>query len=1004
MAAAPPTPPPTPGAPAPPTPPGPPAPPPTPAPPARRGRLAGMFSEYRPAVLTGGASITPLLVLAGLNAADELDRTAFNLLIPEIRDYFGVSLTTILTVASLAGLLPLLLAVPIGYYADRLNRVRMTAAGASVWGVFSILTAFSTNLFTLGFFRVGSGLGRAIDPAHLSLIADYYPPDRRPGAYAVHRFGNELGLLVAPITAGFLASMFFWQAPFLVFAVPSLLLAVYAALRLREPRRGEQEQALLGAGASWAPEPPAGWTESWRTAKGVRTLRRIWFALPFLIGSVLGVLALQSVYYDEVFGLSEAARGTLASVDRAAGIAGLLVGGATANRLLMRSPARVLTFAGLIAVIPAAAFIVIAVSPWLPLSAAASATAFFAFPILGPAVNTLMSITIPARVRGFALAAAALFIAPGLFFAPVAGAIGEAYGIRVGILAFVPVFLLGAAILASAGPSVEADMRAATAAAAASERGRRSREDGEAALLVCRDVDVHYGQVQVLFNVDLDVHEGEIVALLGTNGAGKSTLLNAIAGTVTASNGAIWFGGEDITHLPAPEHVRRGVVTVPGGRGVFPGLTVRENLRLAGWPFAGDPEHVQRATGQVLDLFPRLRERIEARAGSLSGGEQQMLSLAQAFIARPRLLMIDELSLGLAPAVVEQLLDVVRAIHANGTTIVLVEQSVNVALTVAERAVFMEKGEVRFTGPTTDLLRRPDILRSVFLAGTGAGSGAARRKQGSRAPWETDADPVLEVRGVSKSFGGVDALGRVDLILREGEVLGLIGPNGAGKTTLFDVVSGFVVPDTGSITLVGDDVTDTTPDQRARLGLQRSFQDARLFPALTVEENILVALDRHLQVRNPALAGLRLPNVNRAEARLRKRAERLVTLLGLGAFRDKFVREVSTGTRRLVDLACILGTDPTVLLLDEPSSGIAQRETEELGPLILRIKAETACSILIIEHDMPLISAVSDELVAMDLGAVVTRGRPAEVLEHPAVVEAYLGTSEEVIRRSGQPA
>jgi branched-chain amino acid transport system ATP-binding protein len=362
--------------------------------------------------------------------------------------------------------------------------------------------------------------------------------------------------------------------------------------------------------------------------------------------------------------------------------------------------------------------------------------------------------------------------------------------------------------------------------------------------------------------------------------------------------------------------------------------------------------------------------------------------------------MIDELSLGLAPAVVEQLLAIVRDIHATGTTIVLVEQSVNIALTVAHRAVFMEKGEVRFSGPTAELLHRSDILRSVFLAGSGVGSAARARRE--RAPWEEEGEVVLDVRGIEKSFGGVNALDGAGLELRQGEILGLIGPNGAGKTTLFDVISGFVVPDAGTVRLVGDDVTELSPDARARLGLQRSFQDARLFPALTVEENILVALDQHLAVRNVAYAAARLPNVNRAEARLRKRAERLLLLLNLGPFRDKFVRELSTGTRRLVDLACVLGTDPAVLLLDEPSSGVAQRETEELGPLILRIKVETGCSILLIEHDMPLISSVSDELIAMELGSVVTRGAPADVLAHPRVVESYLGTSEEVIKRSGQ--
>jgi branched-chain amino acid transport system ATP-binding protein len=363
--------------------------------------------------------------------------------------------------------------------------------------------------------------------------------------------------------------------------------------------------------------------------------------------------------------------------------------------------------------------------------------------------------------------------------------------------------------------------------------------------------------------------------------------------------------------------------------------------------------------------------------------------------------MIDELSLGLAPAVVEQLLEIVRAIHANGTTIILVEQSVNVAMTVADRAVFMEKGEVRFSGPTSELIHRGDILRSVFLAGAGVGS-ARRRKAPVAYDRQEEAEIVLQLDGVTKSFGGVNALTDVELTLRDGEVLGLIGPNGAGKTTLFDVISGFVLPDRGRVTLLGDDVTSMSPDQRAVLGLQRSFQDAQLFPALTVTENLLVALDRHLQVKNAAMASIRLPNVNRAEWRLGKRAERLIGILNLEPFRDKFVRELSTGSRRLVDLACVLGTDPQVLLLDEPSSGVAQRETEELGPLIQRIKSETAASILIIEHDMPLISNVADELIAMELGTPVVRGTPEFVLNHPRVVEAYLGTSREAIQRSGQ--
>jgi branched-chain amino acid transport system ATP-binding protein len=199
----------------------------------------------------------------------------------------------------------------------------------------------------------------------------------------------------------------------------------------------------------------------------------------------------------------------------------------------------------------------------------------------------------------------------------------------------------------------------------------------------------------------------------------------------------------------------------------------------------------------------------------------------------------------------------------------------------------------------------------------------------------------------------------------------------------------------------GVDVTDWIPDRRSREGLIRRFQDARLFPALTVEECLLVALEQHTEVRSTVLHAISLPSARRSERRLRARADRLIDLLELGAYRDKFVKELSTGLRRIVDLACVLAAEPKVLLLDEPSSGIAQAETESLGPLLRRVRFETGCSILIIEHDMPLISKVSDELIALDLGALVVRGEPDAVLNDPRVIESYLGTDESAVQRSG---
>ena len=534
-------------------------------------------------------------------------------------------------------------------------------------------------------------------------------------------------------------------------------------------------------------------------------------------------------------------------------------------------------------------------------------------------------------------------------------------------------------------------------------------------ILECRGIDVSYGPVQILFDVDLEVKRGEVVALLGTNGAGKSTLLKAISGLKAPTSGTVTFKGEDITGLSADLVTHKGAALMPGGKGIFPTLSVAENLRLASWLIRDDPQRVKEAKAEVLDLFPILDERSGQLAGDLSGGEQQMLALGGALMTRPELLMIDELSLGLAPTIVARLLEVVDEIHRRGTTIIVVEQSVNVALNLAERAVFMEKGEFRFTGPTRDLLDRPDILRSVFIAGGSAGAEDPGRDEGSAGGQEPakpksagerrviadDAPTVLQCRGVVKRFGGITAVDSVDLDLRDGQIIGLIGHNGAGKTTLMDCISGFLPIDGGRIGLRGLDVTEWQPHERAVGGLGRSFQDARLYPSLTVAETIAVACERHLANRDIVASALGLPASYEVELDIHAKVEELVELMGLGAYHEKLTGELSTGSRRIVDLACILAQDPSVLMLDEPSGGVAQKETEALGPLLLRVRERTGCSILVIEHDMPLLASICDELVALETGAVIARGTPDEVLSHPAVIESYLGTDESAINRSG---
>jgi branched-chain amino acid transport system ATP-binding protein len=531
--------------------------------------------------------------------------------------------------------------------------------------------------------------------------------------------------------------------------------------------------------------------------------------------------------------------------------------------------------------------------------------------------------------------------------------------------------------------------------------------EAEWPILQCRGVDVAYDKVQVLFGVDLDVDRNEIVALLGTNGAGKSTLLKAISGLLDPSGGSIHFAGRDITHADAVTTSKLGIIQVPGGKAVFPTLTVAEHFKAGTWLYQkDDPAEVQGRIDHVLTLFPRVKERWGQMAGNLSGGEQQQLALGMAFVAKPELLIIDELSLGLAPTIVEQLLGIVRQIHEQGCTIILVEQSVNVALTIADRAYFMEKGEVRFSGPTEELLERGDILRSVFLQGAASMSSdrapAAASAASATANANGDRPIVLDVRGLTKRFGGINAVSDVTFSLHEGEILGLIGPNGAGKTTIFDILSGLLAPDGGRIQFNGVDVTSMGPDKRAALGLGRSFQDARIFPTLTVAENIAIGLERHLNERDHLAALLNLPAVQQQEEDVAFTVDDLIDLMSLGAFRDKFVAELSTGSRRIVDLSMAIAHDPTVLLLDEPSSGIAQRETEALGPLLKRIQREAGCALLIIEHDMPLIRSISDQIIALDLGAVVVQGTPDEVMTNPHVVSSYLGGDLDIINRSGK--
>ncbi|HVV75732.1 MAG TPA: MFS transporter [Mycobacteriales bacterium] len=974
---------------------------PDPGPTAREALMAGLRG-IDPRTL--GAPALPIVIFSASMTMALWDVAGFNVLAPDIQKTFHTSTGFIVALGTIVGVVGQVLAPLTGYMADRVNRVRMLASGAIIAAVAQIGSGRAGSTAVLAGTRAAGGVGAALaQPAAIPLVADYYPVSVRARVMSMLFIGFGLGSTIGPLVTGQMSNAWGWRTTFVVLGVVSIVVVLPMFL-LKEPPRGRYDRLAQGASETVAAQeqPKIGWAEGWRAAASISTVRRLWIMTPILAVAANFLTPLFSLYFAQKFGLGSGSRGALFSAYGGIGLVMLAGAGPVSDKIIATRPGRMFTVAGVLIFLDALVLVGLVLSPWLWLSIPLLALPMGVGLLILPGLLSVVTMVTAPRFRGFAAQTTAPFQLIG-FAVCEALFLGTQNLTLNGSLVIAAVVMgLGSFVVGAGAPGVERDMRAAAAASSAEEISKASRDRGENTILICRDVDVTYETAQVLFNVDLQLAEGELVALLGTNGAGKSTLLRAICGLQEASNGAIFFDGIDVTHAPPYLNARAGIVYMPGGAAVFPSLTVAENLRSAAWIHRTDEEYVESKTAEVLDLFPALRERLATPAGTLSGGEQQMVALGQAFLMRPKLLMIDELSLGLAPVVVEQLLDIVRRINDAGTTILLVEQSANVALTIARRAIFMDKGEIRFDGPTEDLLARGDLLRAVFLGGTGAtASGYVATQRRDSVHVVEDSGPVLEVHNIHVGFGGRIALEDLSISVEANEVLGMIGPNGAGKTTLFDVISGYVRPGSGTVRVAGTDCTGLSPDARARAGLARSFQNARLFPALTVRENIAVALERRLTSRSAIAAAAWLPNVQRSERRVRRRVDYLIDLMHLGSFADKFARELSTGSRRLVDIACIMAAEPKILLLDEPSSGLAQSEVEVFAPVVRRLAKETSCGVVVIEHDIPLVTSLSDRMVAVRLGSVLCEGTPADVVAHPEVVRSYLGASEATINRSG---
>ena len=765
--------------------------------PRRRGPIAIAREAMRwRELLSTPYGILPILVFGSISFFEQFTQRIFSVAGPNIAQDLNLDLQTIAGIFSVVGVITIASSFFIGWLSDRRRRSRLAGVGIVASGVAGIAKSAAQGSGSYASLQVAGQVGGVTAQVpYLSLIADYYPVDVRGRAFAFLATLANAGELASILVVGFLVVSIGWRTTNVIFTIPLVVLGLVTLFGLREPVRGYFEKRSRGFDdeTSQREDEAQSFGEGWRTVWSVRTIRRLFIAQIFT--STAGITAVFTPFVlADRYGLGPAERSLYALPLVIVAMFFGFLGGGLVDVLGKRSPGSILrvvgAFGGVASVL---GYVILGTLPplWILITFSVVTTAAESF--IRPTYSAVFSQVIPANVRGqglpiLALGAIPATIALGLVFGPVVAT----YGYGALFFTAIPFAVIGSLVMVSAADFLEVDKRNMIIATAAGEEARRAATEGRTKRLVCRDVNVFYESNQVLFGVDFEVEAGEIVALLGTNGAGKSTLLRAISGTQEASDGAIVLDGRDITHMPPHEIVHRGVVSMPGGRGVFPGLTVEENLRLATWTSEAAEEGGLIA--EAYELFGVLRERRGQKAGLLSGGEQQMLSLAQAFMSKPKLLMIDELTLGLAPAVVAELIRMVQEINKRGTTVIVVEQSVNVALTIAERAVFMEKGEVRFVGKTSELLRRPDILRAVYVR------GASARASGRR-PVATSERVVLEATGIVKRFGGVNALNGVDLALRDGETLGLIGPNGSGKTTLFDIISGYQAPDEGTIRL-----------------------------------------------------------------------------------------------------------------------------------------------------------------------------------------------------------
>jgi ABC-type branched-subunit amino acid transport system ATPase component/sugar phosphate permease len=577
--------------------------------------------------------------------------------------------------------------------------------------------------FTLLYIGAAVGYGTS-DTVHNSYLSDAYPTNARGRIFAWHNLSDPvsqtIGIWIVGLVAAWTGN---WRYSLLLagFGIP----IAFGLLFIREPPKGANESShiLKAAGMDTATQMDAG--PKVLLGPAVQRLLRIkslyyqLVAVAILGFAGTGIPLFGSLYFKRVWHLGPGQRGHVYLLIGLSAFLGLPVAYLVGDRLFRRAPQFPLILAGISITVYGGLFTLSLYMPHLWMVVLFQFLANAAIAPLSISIFQTLAATAPAEMRAicFGMFGVYSLVFGGFAGAVLLGAISDATrSVTTALTLIGPVCAIGGILLVIGSRYVRQDITLVIEDVLERySEGERRKAGGAIPALQIHNLDFFYGAQQVLFDIELEVADGEMVALLGTNGAGKSTLLRAVAGLDHPHRGVIRLFGANTTYLEPEQILDLGAALLVGGKMTLPGLTVRDNLRVGGHSMRRDSSRSRRAFDEAMERFPELSSRLGQPAGTLSGGEQQMLALARVLMTEPRLLMIDELTLGLAPMMVERLMEIVRRVNADGTTVILVEQSLNRALSLAEHAFFLERGTVRFDGPTVDLMARDDLLRPVFL-------------------------------------------------------------------------------------------------------------------------------------------------------------------------------------------------------------------------------------------------------------------------------------------------